>query len=352
VKPVAFACVVALWAASTIAHPAPQTPRAKIRDYLRSQVGFTPSDWNALVRGRAVGRIVETEQGQDVNIFGAVRIAAPPARMLEHIRSIDRLERTLGAVQVARFGTPPRIEDLASFTLVPDDFDDLPDCRVGSCDVQLPARTLQRLQRDVDWRRPGAEGRVDGILREMMFERLRAYQSGGMAALEPYADRDPPTPVASEFLRIVVPTDVPFPVPALVEYVKRYPQPLPPGAEDIFYWNTGAFGVKPTTRVNHITIYQPDDAALHAQGMRAIVVTRQIFSDHYFSATLEWRTIVEDAEGGEGFFLLYATRSRVTGLKGLLGALLRPSVKGRARSGMERYLTRTKAAIEGRPQPR
>src|SRR5262245_21930686 len=254
VKSVVFACLVALGAASMIASPAPQTARAKVREYVRSQMGFTPTDWNALLRGRAVGRIIETDQGQDVNIFGAVRIAAPPARMLEHIHNIDRLERTLGAAQVARFSDPPKIEDLASFTLTQDDFEDLPSCRVGSCDLQLPANTLQRVRGEADWRRPGATGRVDGILRQMMFDRLRAYRTGGMPALEPYADRDPATPVASEFLRIIVATDVPFPVPALVDYVKRYPQPLPKGAEDMFYWNTGEFGVKPTTRVNHVTI--------------------------------------------------------------------------------------------------
>ncbi|HET9370379.1 MAG TPA: hypothetical protein VFO19_09025 [Vicinamibacterales bacterium] len=346
-----IACLVVLAAASTAVSQAPPAPRAKVREYVRSQMGFTPSDWNALVRGRAVGRIIETGQGQDVNVFGGVRIAAPPARMIEQIRGIDRLERALGAVQVARFSDPPRLEDLGSLELKEDDFDELRDCRVGDCELQLPARTVERL-RDVDWQRPDARDRAAGIVRELMLERLRAYQAGGLAALEPYADRDPPTPMAPEFLRIVVPSDVPFPVPALFDYVRRYPQALPAGAEDLFYWNTGEFGVKPTTRVNHVTIYQPDDAGLRAQGLRAVVVTRQIFSDHYFSATMEWRTIVEDPEGGEGFFLLYTTRSRVTGLRGIIGALLRPSVKGRARAGMERYLTRTKAAVEGRPQPR
>lgn len=347
----ALAWVVALAAASTVAAQAPPTPRETVRAYVRSQMGFTPSDWNAVVHGRAVGRVIESDQGQDVNAFGAVRIAAPVAKMIELIHHIDRLERALGARQVARFSDPPRLEDLAGFKLDRKDVDDLPDCRVGSCQVQLTSRALQRLGRDVDWRQPGADDKTDAVVREMLLDRLHAYRSGGMAALEPYADRSPAPSPASEFLRIVVPTDVPFAVPALVDYVKGYPRPLPAGAEDIFYWNTGEFGMKATTRLNHVTIYEPDNPEFRAQGLRAIAVTRQLFADHYFSATIEWRTVIEDREGGEGFFLLYTARSRVAGLKGVLGALLRPSVKGRARAGMERYLSRTKAAVEGRPPP-
>ena len=71
---------------------------------------------------------------------------------------------------------------------------------------------------------------------------------------------------------------------------------------------------------------------------------------HQFSGCRNLDTSRVGRDGGEddGFFLLYATRSRVTGLSGFFKGLLRAIVKRRARSGMERYLTNTRAVIEGR----
>src|SRR5437868_6271443 len=64
------------------------------------------------------------------------------------------------------------------------------------------------------------------------------------------------------------------------------------GAEDVFYWNKGEFGMKPTIRVNHITIY-PVPHPRFPEALRYVVATSQIYANHYFSATLELRSIVD-----------------------------------------------------------
>ena len=51
---------------------------------------------------------------------------------------------------------------------------------------------------------------------------------------------------------------------------------------------------------------------------------------------------------GKRFYLLYTTKSRVSGLTGFMKAILRPLVRSRARSGMERYLETTKKALEAK----
>ena len=96
---------------------------------------------------------------------------------------------------------------------------------------------------------------------------------------------------------------------------------------------------------------RPLSQHLMRKGTQCVIATRQIYANHYFSATLELRTLIDDDDAAaedDGFFLLYATRSRVTGLSGFFKGLLRAIVKRRARSGMERYLTNTQAVIEGR----
>ena len=145
------------------------------------------------------------------------------------------------------------------------------------------------------------------------------------------------------------PLDTPMPIPDLTRFLREYPRSSLPRADEFFYWNMGEFGMKPTTRLNQVVIQPFPTGVASLPGLRYVIATRQIYANHYFSATLELRTLVDDDDGeDDGFFLLYATRSRVTGLSGFFKGLLRVIVKRRARSGMERYLTNTQAVIEGR----
>ena len=108
-----------------------------------------------------------------------------------------------------------------------------------------------------------------------------------------------------------------------------------------------AFGLKPTVRLNHVTVYSIAGPGA-ADGLRYVVATVQVYADHYFSATLELRSVVDDAAApGKRFYLFYTTKSRVSGLTGFMAMLIRPLVKSRARSGMERYLDMTKKVVEG-----
>lgn len=333
-------------AAIAIDSPAPPTGRELARTYLQDTVGFSDGDWRDVLRGEPVAENRDTEDGQEVSVTGAVRINGTPQQLVALIRRVDDFEREMDVDEVGRFGAPPRLADLAGLTILDDDLDDLEDCRPGSCELQFPAATLERFA-GVNWDAPDAEARATRIYHEVMFRALQTYTTGGLTALEPYADRDPPTSLTAEMDRIYYDTDTPLPVPRLIDYLRRYPTAPPPGAEDVFYWNTGSFGMKPTSRLNHIVIYPvPNPPA--GTGAPVVIATRQIFANHYFSATLELRTLIEDDEGGTpAFFLIYATRSRIPGLSGFVGALIRPIVKRRARSGMEDYLERIRMATEG-----
>jgi hypothetical protein len=152
--------------------------------------------------------------------------------------------------------------------------------------------------------------------------------------------------VAEDFRLLPAPSDLPIPVPELVRYLRAYPSATLPRATDVFYWNMAEFGMKPTIRLNHLVIF-PLSGAAAAEGPRYIVATSQIYASHYFSATLELRTLVEDPARPGGFYIFYTTKSRVSGLTGFIGMLIRSTVRSRARSGMERYLAVTKRTLEG-----
>ena len=205
---------------------------------------------------------------------------------------------------------------------------------------------MARFDALVDWDSADAPAQATRIYREMIFDTLRTYRVGGVDALGTFADRNPATPISEEVHGLANPLDTPIPIPELTRFLRDYPRSSLPGADDFFYWNVGEFGMKPTTRLNQVVIQPFPTGAASLPGLRYVIATRQIYANHYFSATLELRTLVDDED--KGFFLLYATRSRVTGLSGFFKGLLRAIVKRRTRSGMEQYLTNTQTVIEGR----
>ena len=82
-------------------------------------------------------------------------------------------------------------------------------------------------------------------------------------------------------------------------------------------------------------------------GLRYVVATKQLYASHYFSTALELRFLVEDpARPGQGFVLLLVGKSRVPGLSGPLGNLIRLVVKNRASGSMEKHLDHTRRLVE------
>lgn len=343
--PILSLSLLCLWPAATAAT---QDARSLVRTFLHDKMGFSQSDIEAVDAGRAVAKQMHTRDAVDVNIFGAVRIAAPAEAFIRQVRAIDVYERKLGVLQVGKFQQVPQLADLSALSLDRADLSDLASCRKGDCDIQLSAAAIEMFRTKVNWRAADSRPTANRLFQQMMFEWLETYRAGGKAALPAYEDQEKPISVAAEFKLLPSPGDMPTPLQELTRYVTDFPAATLADAEDFYYWNKGEFGMKSTIRLNHVTIYQvPHPPA--PEPMRYIVATTQIYSDHYFSATLELRTVVNDAaRPGQGFYLFYTTKSRVTGLTGFIGTLIRPLVRSRARSGMENYLNVTKKSVEGR----
>lgn len=317
-----------------------------VRSFLRNRMGFSQADVAAVVAGRPIARQMKTNDPIDVNVFGAVRLAASAETFVEQVRQIDTYERRIGIGSVGKFHQPPVLADLDGLRLDRDELAEIRACRPADCDAQFPPHAMARFSAEIDWKAPNAGPVASQIFREELFALLNTYRAGGLAALPAYDDRPNSASLAAEFRLLLLPGDMPSEIPELGRYLTDYPKQALSGAEDIYYWNKGEFGMKPTIRLSHITVY-PVPHPRFPDALRYIIATSQIYSNHYFSATLELRSIVDDPENpGRGCYQLYTTRSRVSGLTGFTGTLLRSLVRSRARSGMEKYLGVTKKAVE------
>ena len=322
-----------------------------VDNLLTLQMGFSAADLRALDAGSAVIRSLDTPVREELAHVGAVYVDAQPERFVERFRDIERFERGPGIPQIGRFASPPRLEDLESLALPEADIAALSTCRPGDCDVKLSAAAMSRFRNDVDWSSANAARQADDVTRAMILELVRAYQAEGNAALGYYDDGEEPLPVAEQFRALLANRDpLSATVPALLTYLDDYPRGRPAAAEDFFYWTVVDFGLKPTIRVNHVTIYPLAESS--TSGVAYAIAIKQLYASHYFHTTLELRFLVDDdrRSGGGGASLISITRSRNDGMTGFKGWFLRPIISRRSRDGVRSYLEHVKQQVE-RSQP-
>ena len=322
-----------------------------VDNLLRQEMGFSAANLLALDAGSAVIKSLDTPVREELAYAGVVYIDSPAESFINRFRDIERFESGSGIPQIGRFGSPPQLEDLASFTLPQADLKALPKCRPGDCDVKLSAAAMRRFRNEVDWSSPNAAHQADEVAREMILDLVLRYQADGNAALGYYDDGDDPLPVAEQFHALLASGDpLPVPIPDFLAYLDDYPRSRLPGSEDFFYWTVVDFGLKPTIRVNHVTIH-PLAVGLSSR-VAYVIAIKQLYASHYFYTTLELRFLVNDdrRSGRRGSYLISITRSRNDGMTGFKGFFLRPIISRRSRNAVRGYLEHAKRQVE-RPAP-
>jgi hypothetical protein len=148
--------------------------------------------------------------------------------------------------------------------------------------------------------------------------------------------------VAREFSSMIerMPSLVVY-LPQLRTYLLDYPKATLPRSTSFLYWQEAKFGLKPTIRINHLTVAE--------EPTHTAVVSKMLYASHYFWTALELRVLVPDPARGAGFWFVSVNRSRSDGLSGFVGSLIRGKVRDEAVKGMEASLTVTKANMESAP---
>jgi hypothetical protein len=325
-------------AATLPAAPAGALPRPLER-YLTGFVRLTPVQRQALLAGKPITRLLDSDPAREVAVFGAIWVAADPGAYLDAVRNIEQFERGDNFRITKKISTPPRLEDFARLELPDDDVADLRSCRVGKCALKLSEASLLRLRRQVDFGSPSIDKDVDAFARRLALDYVNGYLAGGNERLAIYRDADNPTFVAREFAHMVnaAPALSAF-MPDLKRYLLEFPKVAIPNTESFLYWQEAEFGLKPTIRINHVVLTrQPDHAA---------VASKMIYASHYFWTALELRVLLPDPARGPGFWFVNVNRSRSDGLSGFVGRLIRGKVRGEAEKGMLSALTATRRTLE------
>lgn len=308
---------------------------------LRKFSTLTQSQWDEAARGIVQSKVLPDDKGGEVAIMGVVRLRASAACYLASLENIEEFKKSPDVLAIHQFSAPFNAKDLAGFKLQPPDLAGLPGCRIGSCNVKLPATAILRLQHDVGWSRPDHDQAAQAIFREAMLSYLNRYLREGNPALMVYRDKSAPVSLAKEF------EDVLEEKPGIAElspefqnYLADFPRGKLPGAADFYYWSIENFGLKAFDNITQVLIYR--------QPGEALVATKQLYASHYFNASLGIAAALDD-DGGPahpGMYLVYLNRSRMDLLTGFWAPLRRAIARDRLEEGMRRNLTTAARKLE------
>lgn len=329
-----------------------QTAPREPHHFLENYIGFTEKDFQELERGEVVTVALDTNQKEEVAVFGIVWIDAPMSSFVRWQRDIERFEKGDAVEAIKKISVPPRLEDFDSLSFPEEDLEDLRECRVGQCNVKIGAENLARIHEDVDWSAPDAYEQANRLIRQMFVEFTQEYVRNGDAALGVYRDKERPTFLEKEFKGLLEnsPYLIEY-IPEFHRYLDDYPNAELAGAEDFLYWSKVGFGLKPTVRLNHVVIYPFGQTGAVAVG------SKMLYASHYFHTALELKVLVKDTAhlDREGFYLISLNRSRSDGLTGLFGGIVRSRAQSAAQKGLASALGSGRDVLEryagGAPSP-
>jgi hypothetical protein len=308
---------------------------------LARDLKFSAGELSELERGRTAKRVLGATAPGEVAVAGAVRVHATKEKFVAAYRDIAHFKRGANVVEVGRFRNPPQLDDLDALTVVHEDVD-LRDCKVGDCDIRLPADVIARFHREVDWQSAGADAQAARLFKSVLFDEVTAYASGGSSRILQYDDDKRPVRPVDDFAGLLENSpyldDV---LPGLSAHFSRFPNRRLDGADDFLYWSKEKFGLTPFISVTHV--------ALVPNGPHQYVAaTRDVYSTRYVDASLSLAIASDSMSDSGSFYLVYVNRSRANALKGSFAKLRRSIVERRARGSLEENLKNVKQRLEER----
>ena len=275
----------------------------------------------------------------EVAVAGGVRVQATKEKFAAAIRDIRRFKQGPNVVEIGRFRNPPQFDDLEALTILHEDVD-LRDCKVGDCDIRLPAAVIARFEREVDWRRTDADTQAAQLFKHVLFDEVAAYVAGSPTRIQQYDDDKRPVRPVDDFAGLLKSSPyLEAILPGLAAHFDHYPTRRLDGADDFLYWSKEKFGLTPFISVTHVTLASGGPHEF-------VAATRDVYSTRYVDASLSLAIASDSASDARSIYLVYVNRSRANALKGALAKLRRSIVERRARGSLEENLKNVKRRLE------
>src|ERR1051325_10667529 len=340
---ITIGCAVAS-SAPSISLAQPPAPAAKSNLPLSEKAIFT-SIGPVTDSGQPVVKLLPAQDKQEVAVCGLVYLQVPPETFLQSFQESMVRKSDSAILEIGRFSSQPTIDDLQSLTLEPRDIDDLKTCVAGDCKVKLSAQMMQRFQNEIDWTAPNYHSQVTLLFKNILLDYVREYLRQGDAALIEYNDKSKGISLANETQALIDASTFSQSIPSnFSPDSKQLSESGLSVVENALVWSKIKFGLKPVIAINHIVVHKQEQTT----GPQVLVVSKQIYANHYFDASLAVTAFGKNPnENGESY-LFYENRSRIDGLNGLFGRLKRGVIEDQAVDNLTSILQKSKASLTAR----
>jgi hypothetical protein len=286
----------------TFAFAAAQAVPPEAASLLTRHAGFTQEQIAAVRRGDRVVRALETACQEEVAFAGAIRLPIPISTYLERLRAGTLYRPGDNVIRIGRFSDVPAVAD------------------------------LETLDFESSGPQPGFSTAAAERNKRLLISWIQEYERTGAMGTGPLGERPAPLDRAARFEPMVRQSGyLREKMPAAYDHLLRYPNVPRRGRDDFFLWTQLSFGLRPLTRIAHLSIWERRN--------EAIVVTKQIYADRYFEASYQVDHLVSD---GDGVYLITLNYGRSDLLSGIPGRLVRPVVVSRTVALAGKTLDRAK----------
>lgn len=313
--------------------------------FLTKYAGLTQEDLADIAKGSPAVRILDPSVPTEVVPFGAIRVSAPAEFFIEKFRDIATFKKGKEVLQIGRFHSPPRLEDLDALTLGQDELETLKRCRIADCGLKMTAEMITRLQKEVTWTAPDWQRLAMIAYRRLLFDYVKGYFEKGPAALMVYQDKPEPVRLADELRSILRASPyIGHYLPELDRHLIGSPDGRLAESEHFLYWSQEKFGFKPVVSVTDVTICR----VTQGNETSYVIASMQVYADHYFTGSLGLAAFVDKdrQRPGSDAYLMYLNRTRVDLLQGFFSGLKRFFLRRRLLDGMDKYLRLVKQRLE------
>ena len=315
--------------------------------FLQTYIGFREKDFAKMQQGRVVAKLLDTDVGREIAVFGIVRIDMPKGAFIAMFPDRALIIESALAIESGEFSMPPTIADVRGLTLDKDDAEAIRHCKIGHCDIKLSAAAIERFQKKEPWNQPDGQNAVLTEFKQMLVEYVAAYQKGGNEAMAVYHDKKEPLHLVSEFRDMLQESPYLYKYrPQLHAYLENYPNATLPNSRRLIFWAKDDLGTKrKVIALTQILIYQPVEHKI----ADFLIASKQLYASHYFEAAFGITALADNPDSaGENFYLIYLVRSRIDALRNKFVHLLKGKIQGAVRKRFEEKLQQVKQTAETR----
>jgi hypothetical protein len=313
------------------------------RSFLMTAFQLSAAEIDRLDRGEVVSRTLDVQNRREVATLGVVRILTSPSKYVERLADIATFKKTDDILQIGTFGNPPKLDDVAALTVDEGELKRLRECRIEDCDVRLPADSIERVRREIDWRSADGSRQASRLVSQLLVEYVSRYRQGGATASMEYADRSPRMNVGLEFASMLTADTITSTyTPRLRRHLLDFPGSPVDKTTDLIYWSKELVRGRPVISITHVAT----TAAVDDSPIAYAIGSKQIYAMHYYDASLGLTLLVPDRTAASSTtYVVYLNRSRIDLFEGLFGGVARRLVAGRARTLVGQQLLRLQRSI-------